>query len=195
MGPIINGCKLKGGANEQLATDERSHDRELIRQRAALTTRHQLDQPLPNPIMQTQHAIDWHNPQCLVSKYFSVAEVTQGDDRRIPAPGSEEELNILYLAADLDLLREAWGNAICVTSWYRPYEINLAVGGVENSQHITGAAVDIYPANDAPHFEDWLDSKWGGALGYGQASGRGFTHIDLRGGGFERGAAEIRWFY
>jgi Peptidase M15 len=146
--------------------------------------------------MTTQNAIDWHNPDCLISKYFTIGEVTQNDSERIPSPGSAEEINILRMAAELDLMREAWGSAIGVTSWYRPYAINLAVGGVPDSQHITGGAVDIYPiVGDGQEFEDWLDEKWGGALGYGQFSGRGFTHIDLRGGQFESGAGEIRWYY
>jgi putative chitinase len=146
--------------------------------------------------MRTQHAIDWSNPDCLISKFFKVSEVTQGDVERIPSPGSEEEINSLTLAAELDLIREAWAGPIGVTSWYRPYAINLAVGGVPDSQHITGAAADIYPIDgDCQDFEDWLDERWGGGLGYGAFSGREFTHIDLRGGGFERGAGEIRWFY
>jgi hypothetical protein len=44
-------------------------------------------------------------------------------------------------------------------------------------------------------FEDFLDNNWGGALGYGQAAGRGFTHLDLRGGGWRRGMGDIRWDY
>lgn len=146
--------------------------------------------------MNTQHAIDWNKPDCLVSKYFTVREVTQGDEQRIPTPGSEEEINILTLAAELDLVREAWGGPIGVTSWHRPYWVNKAVGGVSNSQHITGGAADIYPIGASEYeFEEWLDARWGGALGYGAAAGRGFTHVDLRGGGFDRGQGEIRWSY
>jgi Peptidase M15 len=146
--------------------------------------------------MKTQQSIDWANPQCLISKFFSVAEVTQNDVERIPSPGSEEEVSIMLLAAELDLIRESWGAAIGITSWYRPYEINLACGGVPDSQHITGGAADIYPIDgDGQHFEEWLDLYWGGGLGYGQHSGRGFTHVDLRGGGFKRGAGSIRWTY
>jgi hypothetical protein len=146
--------------------------------------------------MQTQHAIDWGNPACLLSKYFTVGEVTQNDPERVPTPGSEEEINILCLAAELDLIREAWDGPIGVTSWFRPYHINLAVGGVSNSQHITGGAADIYPIGASEYeFEEWLDARWGGALGYGAAAGRGFTHVDLRGGGFDRGQGEIRWTY
>lgn len=144
--------------------------------------------------MQKQHAIDWHNPECLVSKYFSVQEVTQGDPRRIPAPNSEEEMNILALAADLDLMREEYDGPIGVTSWNRPEGVNREVGGATYSQHLTGGAADIYPIEgDVYEFEAWLDSRWGGAMGYGAS--RGFVHVDLRGGGWMRGDGDIRWFY
>lgn len=139
--------------------------------------------PLPNQI-------NWQDPSTKVSKYFTVGEVTQSDPRRIPERGSKVEKNILTLAAELDKIREAWGSAIGVTSWYRPPAVNREVGGVSNSQHINGSAADIYPTNgrDA-EFEKWLDGFWGDrALGYGQAAGRGFTHVDLRPGG-------IRWNY
>ena len=146
--------------------------------------------------MKNHHPIDWTNPDCLVSQHFSVGEVTQLDPERIPAPGSDEEKQIIALALQLDQIRESWGAAIGVTSWYRPYETNRAVGGVLDSQHITGGAADIYPIEgDGQHFEEWLDIYWGGGLGYGQHSGRGFTHIDLRGGGFKDGPGSIRWTY
>ena len=146
--------------------------------------------------MNLQKPIDWNNHNSLISQYFSVGEVTQMDSERIPASGSEEEINIIALALQLDRIRESWGAAIGVTSWYRPYETNIAVGGVLDSQHITGGAADIYPIDgDGQHFEEWLDTYWGGAMGYGQQSGRGFTHIDLRGGGFKDGPGTIRWTY
>jgi hypothetical protein len=144
--------------------------------------------------MQNQPQIDWNDPDCLISKCFTVGEVTQGDPERIPSPGSIEEINILALAADLDLVRIEWNGPIGVTSWNRPYWINLAVGGVVDSQHITGGAADIYPiGGDIYEFQDWLDARWGGGLGYGAA--RGFVHVDLRDGGWERGPGVIRWTY
>jgi hypothetical protein len=140
--------------------------------------------------------IDWNNPSALISKHFTVVEVTQNDDRRIPATGSDEEAAILKLAVELDKIREAWGSAIGVTSWYRPYAVNLEVGGVSNSQHIYGSAADIYTMDDRnEEFEAFLDKNWGGGLGYGVASGRGFTHLDLREGGWQCGPGEIRWTY
>jgi len=140
--------------------------------------------------------IDWTNYNSKISNYFTVGEVTKGDARRTPAKGSTAESNILALAAELDKLRQEWGSAIGVTSWYRPPAINAAVGGVSNSQHILGSAADIYTLNGLDEeFERWVSTRWGGAVGYGVASGLGFTHVDLRGGGFRRGAALIRWNY
>jgi Peptidase M15 len=148
----------------------------------------------PPYIMANQHQIDWRNPDCFISKYFTVGEVTQNDPRRIPAPNSEEEINILTLAADLDLLREEWDGPIGITSWYRPADVNAEVGGARYSQHITGGAADVCPiGGDIYDFQEWVDERWGGGLGYGAP--RGFVHLDLRDGGWERGAAEIRWSY
>jgi hypothetical protein len=135
-------------------------------------------------------SINWNNPKAKVSRFFTVAEVTQNDSRRIPRNGSVEERNILKLAIELDKIREKWGAPIGVTSWYRPPQVNAEVGGVPNSQHINGSAVDIYDLSGRDYdFEAFLDQAWGDrALGYGVASGRGFTHLDLRPGGF-------RWNY
>jgi putative chitinase len=147
--------------------------------------------------------IDWNDNNSMVSRYFTVGEVTNHDSRRIPTPRSDEETNIRKLAQELDKLREAWGHPIGVTSWYRPYNINLAVGGVPNSTHISGGAADIYDmsGNDSA-FESYLDQHWGGGVGFGVASGRGFTHVDLFGGGnhggpggFDSGAFSVRWNY
>jgi len=125
--------------------------------------------------------IDWNNPQAKISKFFRVKEVTQGDRRRIPGPDdSVVKNNIIRLAKRLDEIRSLWGQPIGVTSWYRPPAINAAVGGVRNSTHILGLAADIYTTDGrGSQFEKWLDERWTGGLGYGVASGRGFTHVDL----------------
>ncbi|MGF1481259.1 MAG: D-Ala-D-Ala carboxypeptidase family metallohydrolase [Cyanophyceae cyanobacterium] len=134
--------------------------------------------------------IDWDDPNSYVSEYFTVKEVTQGDRRRIPQTDDIKQ-NIVTLAKYMDEVRKLWGSAIGVTSWYRPPRINAMVGGVRNSQHISGRAVDVYPLNGkSAEFEQWLDQvAWKNrALGYGVASGRGFTHLDLR-------PKRIRWHY
>ena len=43
----------------------------------------------------------------------------------------------------LDNLRDGWGRPIIVTSGYRCKELNAAVGGTHNSQHLKGQAADI----------------------------------------------------
>ncbi|MGL5922206.1 D-Ala-D-Ala carboxypeptidase family metallohydrolase [Chroococcidiopsis sp.] len=142
--------------------------------------------------------INWHNPRCFVSKYFTVAEVTQQDKRRIPNVGSTEANNILKLAKELDKVREAWGHPISITSWYRPKVINAQVGGVRNSTHILGLAADIYPlAGGSVHdLQRWLDHRWGDRMGYGAK--KGFCHVDIDGGGgLDRVGkfGKVRWNY
>lgn len=140
--------------------------------------------------------VDWNKPNSKVSKFFTVKEVTQNDRHRIPQMNSTEAENILRIARELDRIREDWGCSIGVTSWYRPYDINIAVGGVPNSQHIFGSAADIYTMDGRDReFERFLSDGWGGGLGFGIASNRGFTHLDLRDGAWKRGTGRIRWNY
>jgi hypothetical protein len=140
--------------------------------------------------------IDWRKNDQPVSEYFRVLEVTKGSANRRPANGSPHEKNILKLAAELNKIRKEWGSAIGVTSWYRPLAVNKGVGGASGSQHLTGSGVDIQALNGQHRkFEDFLSRHWGGGLGFGIASGRGFTHLDLRGGGWRRGPGNIRWMY
>ncbi|MEO1522854.1 MAG: D-Ala-D-Ala carboxypeptidase family metallohydrolase [Cyanobacteria bacterium J06633_2] len=127
--------------------------------------------------------VDWTNFSAPISKYFSVGEVTLRRHNRIPTDEAVQE-RILKLAAALDEVRVWWGSPLRVTSWYRPPAINKAVGGVSNSQHIEGWAVDIFPVKgsvwDLQHrFEkEWYDTgRWQG--GFGRGAKRGFIHCDL----------------
>ena len=132
--------------------------------------------------------IDWSNFEAKVSRYFTVGEVTKYEQQRIPQSDEIKE-NIFVLAQELDKVREAWGSPILVNSWYRPPEVNAAVGGARRSQHLYGTAADVRPANgEILRFQRWLDlGIWQErALGYGAS--RGFVHLDLREG-------RIRWHY
>jgi len=132
--------------------------------------------------------INWQDMNERVSKYFRVSEVTQNDPRRIPTELIIQR-NIMRIAKELDRVREQWGSAVGVTSWYRPPQVNAEVGGVPNSQHIQGSAADVYPIKgDLFEFQNWLDNQaWRDrALGYGAP--RGFVHLDMRN-------SPIRWNY
>lgn len=138
----------------------------------------------------------WDGKSSKISQYFTESDVTNDDNRRIPEKGSGTEANTLKMANELDKIRAEWGAPIGVTSWNRPPVVNREVGGAQYSQHLNGGAADIYTLDGRDYqFEDFLDRHWGGGLGYGIASGRGFTHLDLREGGWRRGLGTIRWSY
>ena len=85
----------------------------------------------------------------VMAKYFTVYELTKSataTERGIDnTPPKAIENNIKYLIeAVLDPLREAYGKPIYVSSGYRCKELNAAVGGAKNSQHLTGMAADTY---------------------------------------------------
>lgn len=135
--------------------------------------------------------IDWSNFNAKVSDYLTVGEILQWDLRRRPQVGSEAEKNIIAIAAEFDLIREAWGGPIGVTSAYRPEPINREVGGVPGSFHVKGQALDIFPIQEScAVFHKWLSRRWSGGLGDGCY--RGFVHIDTRDGGKFHRRADAR---
>lgn len=137
---------------------------------------------------QTVSSVNWFDFDCPISEYFTVGEVSQWSKERIVVSSIHRRC-VLNLAKELDIVRKDWGKPIGVTSWYRPYAVNKRVGGVPNSTHITGSAVDIYPINgDIWAFQKWIDSRWQKALGWGAK--KGFVHIDMR-----SQPKRIRWNY
>lgn len=126
--------------------------------------------------------VDWGDFACPVGKYITVGEVLQYDLRRKPLPGSAEEKSLLAICREFDAIREAWSGPIGVTSGYRPEPINAQVGGVPNSYHTKGMALDIYPVDASlQKFYSWLIQRWSG--GFGDGRNKGFIHIDTRNGG------------
>lgn len=83
-----------------------------------------------------------------LSPHFSLEELTHSDtatERGIDNTPSPEILaNLTKLAGFLEEVRAALGNhPIQITSGYRCPELNAAVDGVSNSQHMSGLAADI----------------------------------------------------
>ena len=66
-------------------------------------------------------------------------DLAKADDRKVAE-------NLQYLCQTvLEPLREHFGMPVVVSSGYRCKELNRVVGGVWNSQHLTGEAADIQP--------------------------------------------------
>lgn len=88
-------------------------------------------------------------------KYFTIEELSfsQTASRKNidNTPDGRVRANLTALVANiLDPLREAYGKPIIVTSGYRCAKLNKAVGGVKNSQHLTGEAADIQAVSKQP---------------------------------------------
>lgn len=84
-----------------------------------------------------------------ISKNFSLSEFTEsptakrlGLDNSIPNDIVKASL-VALVKNVLQPLRDAWGKPLEVNSGYRCKPLNVAVGGVESSQHRKGEAADI----------------------------------------------------
>ena len=101
-------------------------------------------------------------------KWFTIDELCRSDTARSRGidntPTEEVRKNLTALVGNvLDPLRDWYGKPIYANSGYRCPALNKAVGGVANSQHLTGQAADI-DVNDRAenrrlmkHIEDNLD--------------------------------------
>lgn len=143
-------------------------------------------------------SVDWSDFNCLVTTNLTVGEILQWDKRRIPGPNSSARERLLVTARVFQEIRDAWGRPLGVTSFYRPAAINAEVGGVPNSRHINGEAMDIYPVGSSiEDFYSWIKVRWTGGLGDGR--NKGFIHLDRRNnGGFVPGAGVrpcAEWLY
>lgn len=86
-------------------------------------------------------------------KYFNVNELTRTSTGISNVPNAEQTANLTCLIQSLlDPAREKLGMPITVSSGFRCPEVNKKVGGVGNSQHLNGEAVDLVCKDNAKLF-------------------------------------------
>ena len=92
------------------------------------------------------------NKQARLSQHFTLGELCKTSvktaDGNIPSHVHIE--NLKRLCGWLEMLRDEWNRRygegdepIIINSGYRSQQVNKAVGGASNSNHLTGCAVDI----------------------------------------------------
>lgn len=96
-----------------------------------------------------------------ISKSFVLEEFTKSDTAKakgiINAIGQAEVVNLCALVHQvLQPLRDAMGHQVKIGSGYRCPRLNAAVGGVKNSQHMTGEAADLCIDGDMTKGRKWF---------------------------------------
>lgn len=114
-------------------------------------------------------------------KYFSLAEIfLQNDKDELLDIIVNENLydNMIRLLWLLDDIRTLFfDKPIRITSFYRNKQHNTDVGGVPNSYHMLGAAVDV-TTSDIPALLSHL-SDFSGLIKYIYYPDKNFVHIQL----------------
>lgn len=82
------------------------------------------------------------------TKYFKVSEILHSDTakkHKIDNTPTDETIidNLNYTLNRLNTIREQYGKPIYINSGYRCDELNVLVGGVKDSKHRLGLAVDL----------------------------------------------------
>ena len=97
-----------------------------------------------------------------ISKSFVLEEFTKSDTAKakgiVNAIGQAEVVNLCALVHQvLQPLRDAMGHQVKIGSGYRCPRLNAAVGGVKNSQHMTGEAADLCIDGDMAKGKRWFE--------------------------------------
>lgn len=123
---------------------------------------------------------DWISDHFYMGEFiYSAVAVERGLDN-MPPPEAQKAIRNLVIKL-LEPLREYAGytTGMHISSGYRSEELNRLVGGVADSQHLTGEAADIYTFGSCRLLDALQDSR----LNFDQAiyyRRRGFIHLSLK---------------
>ena len=89
------------------------------------------------------------NSNAKLSEHFTLGEFTRSGSHPevYNIPSHEAIANLKRLCVWLEELRARYNAPIRINSGYRSPQLNRAIGGVSNSNHLTGCAVDIRVEN------------------------------------------------
>ena len=97
-----------------------------------------------------------------ISKNFTLEELCASETAKAKDirnnPGQTDIINLCALVHNvLQPLRNWWGRPIKIGSGFRSLALNKAVGGVSNSQHMRGEAVDLCIDGDMAKGRKWFE--------------------------------------
>lgn len=137
----------------------------------------------------TKHP-DWISNHFYMGEFiYSAAAVEAGLDNTPPPEAQAAIRNLVEKL--LEPLRGCFGSAIQVSSGFRCADLNRLVGGVANSQHLTGEGADIFTFGSNRLLETLKDSR----LDFDQAifyRRKNFMHLSLKYKGQNRRQISIR---
>ena len=131
-----------------------------------------------------------------ISKSFVLEEFTKSDTAKakgiVNAIGQTEVVNLCALVHQvLQPLRDAMGHQVKIGSGYRCPRLNAAVGGVKNSQHMTGEAADLCIDGDMAKGKRWFEwikanCNFDQLIWEHNAKGTYWVHVSYRASGNNR---------
>lgn len=141
--------------------------------------------PPPEPLSLAPRPRRWTSqnlqmPATIIAEgQLTWATATNGGTRMPPDQATVDA--IVRIAQQVEQASDRIGQPFTITSWFRPLNINRAVGGAPFSRHIVGDAIDFYVAGLTGNQLYWaLDPWWPGGLGrYSQFPF--LCHLDARG--------------